>query len=200
MICDNIEPELPAEPAESELLKSAFASNVLLADALLTELSVKEQEFKLVCDKICKQGGYCRVALKMQTVFRRNDPLQFWQAIAFIIRSEQHERVDVSSFSGIDGKMRNHCSNPKLRISSACSSAEEILEKLVPRHLHNIQKHWGKILSYAYKSDAYAKAYPGELFDTVKRLISNSALDENLSNEDTRLLMSVILRKLKKFN
>jgi OTT_1508-like deaminase len=203
------------EPTSTNAKESAQESFTPLAEHLDADLpvtkisptessfpnSAAEEEF----DKLCKRvKTHIQIIPKKDIVWNPNDPLHFFQSLAFVLRSEILTCVAVSSFTDILGATKLYiASNQTITESQQedftdiitsfleMKPAKEIDAKVLPRQLSYITKQFDKI-SRA-QVNAFVQEYPGELSSLVEDLI----FKRGLTLEDILPLLKLIWAKRK---
>ncbi len=115
---------------------------------------IVEAEFNRLCEEF---GRPIKMPRMYDILLSKKDTLRFWQAVAFVLRSEEHPNVAVSSFV-------DHLGHTKLYITSNdpmtdarqrevtgiihmfldLRPLQDVIDRLVPRHLHYILKRFQK--------------------------------------------------------
>ncbi|OAJ41898.1 hypothetical protein BDEG_25428 [Batrachochytrium dendrobatidis JEL423] len=164
-----------------------------------------EAEFTRMCEQLKRP---IQMLLKKEIVWRKRNPLHFWQSLAFTLRSEDLTRVAVSSFVDTMGHNKLYiASNDPMtsaqqqevteivRMFLDLRPANEIAAKLLPRHLPYIIKQFDKITRL--QLEAFAAEYPGDLSSTVKTLSVKNISGDALSLDDIRPLLNLIVENRK---
>jgi hypothetical protein len=165
-----------------------------------------EQKFNRICEELRAVKGLQMVD-KKAFEWNKKDPLHFWQSLAFVLRSEDHVCIAVSSF--VDKNNQNMlyiASNNEMNESQKqeisdiinmfleLKSEEDIAEKLLPRQLPYITKQYKKINRAQIESfEAEVPSELKELAKKVNELNVKAILDSRASlDEDFKQLLNLI--------
>ena len=129
-----------------------------------------EEEFNKLCKNLKRP---VQMTFKKDIIWSKNDPLHFWQSLAFTLRSEELTCVAVSYFVDTLGQSKLYiASNDPMTTPQQQQVTEiinmfldlkpvdEIASKLIPRHLSYITKQLDKITMTQWND--FFKMFPGE--------------------------------------
>ena len=135
---------------------------------------------------------------KKDIIWSKNDPLHFWQSLAFVLRTEELICIAVSSFVDTQGKNNLYiASNHQMEVSQKQDITEiinmflnlkpvnEIASKIIPRQLSYIIKQFRKGAAFVYN---FIKEFTGDLAKKVEDLM----YQRRLSLDDIRELINLI--------
>ena len=159
-----------------------------------------EEEFKRLCQRIKRP---VQMQMKREIEWNKRDPLHFWQSLSFILKSQKHPCVAVSSFLDSQGQTKLYiASNDPMTLSEQqeiteiiqmfldLKPMEEITAKILPRHLPLLIDQFKKCIRFVVD---FTKDFPGELASSARTLALKLIAGTSLSLDEIRSLMDLIV-------